>query len=123
MNKGKLYTSYFSKLKYGKGVKISVARYNPKWLNNKYIDNWFLELAPSKDLLKDYKDNRITKNDFRKRYLSEQNLITINRLKTLLDNGQDVTIYCYEKPSDFCHRHIIGDLFRSIGYEVEEIEF
>lgn len=122
MNKGKLHTSYFSKIKYGKGIKISVARYNPKWLDNKYIDDWFLELAPSKDLLKDYKDNRITKDEFRKRYLKEQNMATINRLKKLLNNGQDVTIYCYEKPADFCHRHIIGELFRNMGYEVEEIK-
>ena len=95
MTKGKLYTSYFSKLKYGKGVKISVARYNPKWLDNKYIDRWFLELAPSKELLKDYKSGKVTQDEFRKRYLEEQNMTTINKLKKLLDDGQDVTIYCY----------------------------
>ena len=68
MKKGKLYTSYFAKLKYGKGLKISIARYNPKWLSNKYIDKWFQELAPNRYLLNKYKYENLSWKEYEELY-------------------------------------------------------
>ena len=128
--KGTLYTSYFAKIKQGKGHKISVARFNPKWLNQRDIDEWFRDLAPSVELLNDYKNNKIDWKQYTERYnkyLTEGYFTNprINKMvctiESLLNNGKDVTIYCYEKPSDNCHRHLIGKSFRKMGFEVKEI--
>lgn len=128
--KGTLYTSYFAKIKQGKGIKISVARFNPKWLNPTDIDEWFRDLAPSIDLLNNYKNGKINWNEYTKRYneyITEGYFTNpiINKMictiENTLDNGRDITIYCYEKPTDNCHRHLLGNVFRDMGYEVKEI--
>ena len=129
--KGTLYTSYFAKLKQGKGTKISIARYNPRWLKSADIDCWYQELAPTRQLLNDYKYNGLNWTDYSliykdyisKGYISSLFIRTqIDSIAKLLDNGIDVTLYCYEKPTDNCHRHLLGDMFREIGYEVKEIK-
>ena len=126
MKKGKLYTSYFAKLKKGIGLKISIARYNPKWLSNKDIDKRFQELAPNSKLLNEYKYNNLSWDKYEEIYKKElfnynTSRMQLDDLKALLDKGQDVTVYCYEKPSDNCHRHILANIMRDFGYDVEEI--
>lgn len=38
-----------------------------------------------------------------------------------LSGGRDCALLCYEKPGDFCHRHLIADwLNKSLGIGVEE---
>ena len=126
MGKGILYTSNFSKLKDAKGLKVSIARYNPKWLDlNKYGVAWCKTLAPSPRLLADYKYNNLLWESYTKIYLDElceseaQN--RIHKIEDLLNSGQDVTLLCYEKSTDNCHRHILGNVFRDKGYKVKEI--
>lgn len=120
--KGKLYTSYFSNIDNGIGLKISIALYNPNWCIDK-IDSFIKQLAPNELLLKLYKDNKITWEDYKKGYLAQLQVNNkgILELQKLLNNGKDVTIYCYEKDFINCHRSIIAELFRKLGYEVIEI--
>lgn len=125
--KGKLYTSYFAKLNKGIGIKISIARFNPKWLKPTDLDYWYKTLAPKIQLLNDYKYKGISWDEYTQRYMNylafdEESKAELNKLKQLLNSGQDVTVYCYEKPSDNCHRHLVGSIFRDLGYEVEEIK-
>lgn len=127
MRKGVLYTSYFSKLKQGKGIKLSIARFNPRWLKEGDIEGTLVNLAPSIELLNDYKYKNLSWEDYTQRYYKQ--LTDYDRdidadfyaLKTLLNRGEDVTIYCYEKSSDNCHRHLLAKLFEDIGFEVKEI--
>lgn len=128
-NKGTLYTSYFAKLQKGIGIKICISRIVPKWLSDKDFDYCFTNLSPSKELLIDYKNNKINWETYTKTYLNEladyvkklQSRNQLTALRKKLDEGQDVTLYCYEKSSDNCHRHILGDIFKERGYEVKEI--
>ena len=125
--KGTLYTSYFSKIKQGKGIKLSVARYNPKWLKEGDIEGTLINLAPNKVLLNKYKYKGLTWDEYTQEYYKQ--LSTYNRdiqadlyaLETLLNVGEDVTIYCYEKSTDNCHRHLLAKLFKDKGFQVEEI--
>lgn len=125
--KGTLYTSYFSKIKQGKGIKLSVARYNPKWLKEGDIEGTLINLAPNKVLLNKYKYKGLTWDEYTQEYYKQ--LSNYNRdvqadlyaLETLLNTGEDVTIYCYEKSTDNCHRHLLAKLFKDKGFEVEEI--
>ena len=125
--KGTLYTSYFAKIKQGKGIKLSIARYNPKWLKEGDISGTLINLAPNKELLNKYKYKGLTWEEYTKEYYKQLNTYDRNvqadlyALETLLSNGQDVTIYCYEKSNDNCHRHLLGKLFKDKGFEVKEI--
>lgn len=127
MNKGILYTSYFAKINKGKGIKLSVARYNPKWLKKGDIEGTLINLAPSKELLNKYKYENLSWDKYTEYYLDQINTYDRNvqadlhTLTTLLNQGHDVTVYCYEKSNDNCHRHILGEKFRSMGFDVEEI--
>lgn len=36
--------------------------------------------------------------------------------------GQDeFTMICFEKPTDFCHRHLVAKWLQFYGYEVKEL--
>lgn len=123
---GILYTSYFAKMKKGIGDKISVARFNPKWLDKNELFAWYLSLAPSKELLNDYKYKGLTWEEYTKRYLkeikeSEMSQTSFNNICNRLLNGYDITIYCYEKPTDNCHRFLLAELFKQKGFETKEI--
>ena len=130
MNKGTLYTSYFAnwrKYKELDSFLISITRFPPKYINFKAegICNWSI-LAPSKELLLAYKDGSITKDDFRTKYIlqiSQNTEVTkaINVIKDSLNNGANVTLLCYEKSEDFCHRHILAEIFDEAGYNIKEI--
>lgn len=123
MKKGKLYTSCFAKLNKGIGLKISIARYNPKWLKEEYINDWFNNLAPSKELLNEYKYKGLSWETYTKRYMNELDMESdqFKTLLNLLNIGKDVTVYCYEKSTDNCHRHILASIIKEMGYEIEEI--
>ena len=34
----------------------------------------------------------------------------------------EIALICYEKPSDFCHRHLVADWFNKNGIECKEWE-
>lgn len=37
-----------------------------------------------------------------------------------LAKSVDIALICYEKPSDFCHRHLVASWLRNNGYDCEE---
>ena len=125
MKKGKLYTSYFAKINQVDGIKISIARYYPKWLTSDKVSFIYSEISPSKKLLGLWKRSEITEEEYIEIFLKELNnnakaKYQLNMIKRILDSGKDVILYCYEVPESFCHRHIVGDLFKDKGYEVKE---
>lgn len=40
---------------------------------------------------------------------------------TYENHSKDVALLCCEKPSDFCHRHLVADWFRKNGVPCEEL--
>lgn len=46
----------------------------------------------------------------------------MNELRLLCPDGKDICLICYEKPNDFCHRHLVADWFRENGYEAVEFK-
>ncbi|MCP4394435.1 MAG: DUF488 domain-containing protein [Alphaproteobacteria bacterium] len=102
-----LRTDYFAKLKKRGHVDsspISVARYS-----NKIKIPTCPDLFPPKELLKGCKSGSI----FEKEYLIIFNKYldtldpaqVLQNLKQLAENKEDITICCYEKTGEFCHRH------------------
>ena len=64
-----------------------------------FLSRWWK--SSSKDAQEEYK------RQFQEFLTSRQQLkkLWVNRHK---DNPQDITLCCYEKPGDFCHRHQVG---------------
>jgi uncharacterized protein YeaO (DUF488 family) len=74
-------------------------------------------LSPSKELFYDYKEGRISWQEFEDRFRKEMtsNPTAIAELKRLkeLSREQDVYLICYEKTYP-CHRFILIDLIKEL---------
>lgn len=121
-----IYTSYFAKLRKlpDSIVPVAICAKVPDW----YSGTSYRKLAPTYDCLMSYKK---TGNEaaFREQYYSEilNNLtatdvvLDLSRLIPGFNMGeQDVCLICYEKSTDFCHRHLVADWLNDEGYRCEE---
>ncbi len=116
----KIYTSYFGNLKRlgaQKIIPIGVALYTPKWYQGPELKL----LAPRGYMLA--KD--VTEDSYIQMYngqvLARLNPGGVVKMIEQLSGGRDCALLCYEKPGDFCHRHLIADwLNKSLGIGVEE---
>ena len=121
-----IYTSYFAKLKSlpDNIVPISICGKAPDW----YKGLQYKKLAPKYDFFMEWKKNH--DNDYYIKCFNEQVLDKLDIL-TVIRNLIDLTIsigqankgiclICYEKPADFCHRHLVAEWLRQNGFECEE---
>lgn len=116
-----IYTSYFSSHKYHPDAGISISRWNSFW-------KWatFKDLAPSERLLTWWKSLPKAIQDLpesRQYYEQVYTEETLNRLNPaevaeILDG---MVLLCFEKSTDFCHRHIVAKWLRAAGFECEEL--
>lgn len=128
-----IYTSYFAKIrKFSNNIiPVSIARFQPKWLDkNIIICN---ELAPSIKCLTDYKETN-NQDEYIKTYiediLSKYNAHDIIKLlesktgiKDIVNNpNTHIALCCYEKPTDFCHRHLLADFLEKENIMIQELD-
>ena len=117
----KIYTSYFgnSKKLQQAGIKvIGISLYPPRWFNAISVK----QVAPTKSILF---ANGQTQEEYTRRYrsevLSQQDMQQFLKTVEQASGGQDVALCCYEKPEDFCHRHILADWIKEkLGIEISE---
>ena len=114
-----IYTSYFANWrKFPKEYKVvSISRFSPKYFDGINFDI----LSPSKDLLSRYKNGIITEEEYTKEfteYLSK--LDKANIISMLNSIGENLILCCYEKPTDFCHRHLVSAWLRNHGISCRE---
>lgn len=101
-----IYTSYFGNLK-NISNPIAIVAKTPKFYNNKQ----YKELAPNYNIVMDYKNGKISKSDYTTLYYEQilskfAPLILVQNLLNLF--GNNITLLCYEKPGEFCHRRIVA---------------
>ena len=120
----KIYTSYFANLKNLEKENIfpiGICCYPPKWFNGPNLG----AIAPTPDILEKCKSSHA---EYEKRYRAEvlsifKDISTLINKISYISGGKDVALCCYEKPSDFCHRHIVAKwLEEQAGIEVKEFE-
>lgn len=120
----KIYTSYFANLKNLEKediFPIGICCYPPKWFNGPNLG----AIAPTPDILEKCKSSHA---EYEKRYKAEvlsifKDVSTLINKISYISGGKDVALCCYEKPSDFCHRHIVAKwLEEQAGIEVKEFE-
>jgi uncharacterized protein YeaO (DUF488 family) len=90
------------------GERILVMHLWPRGISKSAVDLWFKELGCDHDLIHDWKEGKISWQQFSKRYLA-----TLNGKEALLDqlvqkakNGT-VTLLCSCKDANHCHRFLL----------------
>lgn len=124
----KIYTSYFAKwqqlLKSGV-YPVSISRYPPKFIADNGCASW-MSVAPTESILRQIKTSSHTEDDKRiytERYLNEVlgayekepgPLYLLQQLRDLVPKEySEIALCCFEKPLEFCHRHILADWLMS----------
>lgn len=117
-----IYTSYFGNVrKLPKNIyPISIARKAPNgWRGVEYK-----RLAPSWEILNNWKrepDEKCYVRDFCAQILDKLYPPSVVReILRMCPEGMEPCLICYEKPEDFCHRHIVAGWLRDSGYIVKE---
>jgi len=113
----KIYTGYFAQIKKYPHP-ISIARFKPKWCND--IPE-YLGLAPSEKLLKQYKilleerpnEISLAQNMYEVEFQCQLDQLgfykILNWLENLANRDPEITLICYERPGNFCHRHLVAE--------------
>ena len=85
-------------------------------LQNGLLGNQYKVLAPPYDLVLALKTKKINQEQFAQIYNDQ----VLSKLKPrniydylIRTFGDDATLLCFEKPDDFCHRHLVSQWFRN----------
>lgn len=116
-----IYTTYFGNLrKLPKDIiPISIALKSPDW----YKGFQYKKLAPKYGFFSIWKRNH--DNDYYAKCFNEQ-VLSLLDAKSVCDEIYNLTgsnkiaLVCYEKPSDFCHRHLVRNWFLKNGISIKE---
>lgn len=115
----KIYTSYFAngkKLRKN-GIKmIGIALFPPKW----FYGPTLREVAPTYSILHE-ESHEVYTARFKKEVLAKVDPKMFVEVVERISQGTDVALCCFERPDDFCHRHIVAEwLNEKLGLNVEE---
>jgi uncharacterized protein YeaO (DUF488 family) len=96
------------------GDRILVTRYWPRGVSRERLSiaDWLRNLAPSKELLKDWKKHTITWQEYTVRYHKEMRdqQAAIKDSADRARNGT-ITLLCFEREDEpYCHRHLLKEL-------------
>ena len=95
------------------GIRILITRHYPRGIRKEHFNEWCRDLSPSASLLKWYRNDGMSWNDFMVRFKMELNnsksLETIDRLHTESMHS-DITLLCYERNEEPCHRHLLREI-------------
>lgn len=132
-----IYTSYFAKLKSlpDNIVPISICAKAPDWYNGLQ----YKKLAPKYDFFMEWK--RTHDNDYYIKCFKEQVTDQLDVYETVYELYEKIGIYldeesmsfssesanekhicliCYEKPVDFCHRHLVAKWLNDNNFKCKE---
>ena len=116
-----LYTTYFAKLRsLPKTISpIAICGKAPEW----FLGPQYKKLAPRYDFFSEWK--RINDNHYYVQCFNELVLSQLDPIRVLdelysLTSSEDIALVCYEKPEDFCHRHLVANWFREYGIQIKE---
>ena len=95
------------------GIRILVMRYwcRPLTKEKAKIDEWRKELAPSKELLSDWNNGKITWQEYEQRYCQEIDTQKESiRQIALSAKTETLTLLCKEEADEQCHRRLLKKL-------------
>lgn len=110
--------SIYAEKEQSDGVRVLVSRYYPRGVKRDRFDQWIRNAAPEIPLLKEYKSGTIDWAEFSKKYKEQmrtqpESKKAVQELVGLLQDGKTVTLLCYEKEGENCHRNLLKELVES----------
>jgi uncharacterized protein (DUF488 family) len=109
-------TSYFAKSS-NRYTAVSIAGRAPLW----YSGRQYKKLAPKIGFFKKYKEDG-DEAAYREQY-QKQVLDQLDPREVYEELGERAILLCYEKPGDFCHRHLVAEwLMKHLGITITELE-
>ena len=127
-----LYTSYFANMYHMQHIHptmvfVSIAGRAP----NMYNGLQYKDLAPKYSWWIEWKDKyHSNPNSYESKifYRDKYYETVLNKLNALdvmkhFMTFDDVCMLCYEKPTDFCHRHLVAEWLTKNGFFIEEFTY
>jgi uncharacterized protein YeaO (DUF488 family) len=92
------------------GIRVLITRFYPRGIRKNKYDCRIRELSPSGDLLNNYRQGKCNWEEFKIAFLSEMrnNKDSLERIHAL-NESTALTLLCYEREGEHCHRHIVRD--------------
>jgi hypothetical protein len=126
-----IYTSYFAQIKKLPSdiIPISICGKAPDW----YTGLQYKKLAPKYDFFMEWKKNH--NNNYYIEHFQKEVLDTLQPTQVVTDllmmvhnfkglnYAPEIALICYEKPEDFCHRHLVANWLIDSGYDVKELRW
>ena len=109
------------------GLRIGVTRHLPRgvpkaeYATRGYFDVWLPLLAPSRELVSAYRDDRVTRTQFARRYRAELANPAARqaiRLLAAVAVHQPVHLGCFCADAEHCHRTLLLDLVTAAAAEL-----
>lgn len=124
-----MYTGYYSRLKkyLDAGLyPVSIAGWAPDF----YHGAEYKKLAPKWQFFNEWKngshkgDNDYYIREFKAQVLDKLDAFTVvSELEKLTGvDDSKIILLCYEKPKDFCHRHLVADWLTKYSFETKEFD-
>ena len=118
-----IFTGYYAKLKEYENAglqPLSIAGKAPDF----YKGPQFKSLAPEYKMFMDWKKGKIDNMGYTSIFLEHLNTLDKEAVRRMLTSfDKDVILLCYEKPGEFCHRHIVADWLESnFGWKIDEYD-
>ncbi len=108
--------SIYDKKSRSDGIRILVTRYYPRGVKKNHFDFWMRDASPEPKLLKEYRSGSISWGEFSKEFRTQMRSSNgkeaIRKLVELAMKGK-ITLLCYEKEGEICHRHIVRAMTES----------
>ena len=101
------------------GMRLLITRYYPRGVKKDRFDKWVRDLSPKPDLLKEYRAGSIDWPEFVKRFklqlkTSEESIAAMKELFELTRRRKNITLLCYEREGENCHREIVKERLVSL---------
>jgi len=110
---------YGSRRQPEEGLRLGVARHVPRgvrredWRRKNYFDLWLPLVAPTSDLVSQYKQGRMSFSVFSRRYRNQMKAAESRQVIELLATValfQPISIGCFCEDESHCHRSLLREL-------------
>lgn len=99
------------------GFRVLVTRYWPRGVKKERVDVWVRGLGPAPELIKDWKSEEISWEEFKKRYKAEfkdpEKKKLLAGLKETIKSEGDAILLCTCKEAERCHRSLLSAMLRA----------
>lgn len=128
-------TSYYAKFsrlpkeEKNRYIPVLISTSLPKWFLDR--EEYYIEyktLAPSSDNVFKLKNNKMSQEDFINAYINKLKELDLEQILEDMYDFEGITeveivLLCYEKSTDFCHRHILREyLNENFNTNITELE-